>query len=332
MGTRQMEEIIGRILTDARFREDFEKDKEEVLKDYELTDNEKATLGGLTYSSLHAAILRLVEPMRREKMDWTDYAVGIIGILFSVAVLLVLGYIYWRLHGEETRTFSLWSIGDARWLEVLFWSVFTSLSRGVLELGFEMGIDQQFQKRRLFIFLVSVFQNSIMALATVLVVLNLGVSFGGVTLSLKDTSMEIVIGLTIISAVFAKNTGELLWSVSNWLLRAVKSKLAVEEEGREVLRMVRSVSIFVQNMNAENFRDRADERRTALERKLENVENLIVDGKYRTAMDKLIDDIRLKTDGECGGDPQDDWIVHGKSLELCRRIDDIIGELQKLVG
>jgi hypothetical protein len=332
-----MEQIIGRILTDAEFRNAFEKGKDQALKEYAhtLTDEERATLRALTYDSLKVFVQRLVEPMRRERMDRSDYIVGILGILFGVVALGVLGYIYLQRHGGMGENFTLWSKGDARWLELLFWSAFTTLSRGVLGMGIVMGFEQQFQKRQVFTFLVSVFQNAVMALAAVMVVLNFGVSFGAVTLSLKDASMEIVIGLTIISTIFAQQTGDLLASVADWLARVVKSKLAAEEEGREALRMVRSVGAFVQNLNAGNFHapERVDELRARLDRKLEEVERLIVDGKYRAAMDKLTDDIRTRTDGDSGGDPQDDWIVKREArLELCRRIDDLIHELQKMVG
>lgn len=337
MSTQTMEQIIGRILTDAEFRKDFEKNKEQALREYhqDLTEEEKATLQALTYNSLQAFVRRLVEPMRREKMDRSDYVVGITGITVGIALLVGLVYLYWRLHGGLGATFSLWREGDAKWLEVLFWSAFTTLSRGVLDIGIVMGFEQQFQKRRVFTFLVPVFQNAVMSLAAVMVILNLGISFGDVGLSLKNVSMEIVIGLTILTTIFAQKTGELLFNVSDWLVRTVRSKLAVEEKGRETLRMTRSIATFVQNLNAENFRDpaKADEDRVKLDKKLEEVERLIVDGKYRAAMDKLTDDIRPKADGACGGDPKDDWVTQEKSqLELCRRIDDLIGELQRLVG
>lgn len=223
MSTQTMEQIIGHVLTDVNFRKAFEKDKEQALEKHahDLTNEERTALQRLTYEKVQAFVQQLVEPM-----DRTDYAVGSMGIAVGIAVLLGLVYLYWQLHGGEVETFRLWSMGDARWwLEIVFWSAFVALSRAMFGIGYEMGVLQQFQKRRLPTFLGGLFQNSVLSLAAVMVLLNLGISLGDLTLSLKATGMEFVIALTIITTVFAQQTGDFLASIFDRVVDAARGTM-----------------------------------------------------------------------------------------------------------
>lgn len=76
----------------------------------------------------------------------------------------------------------------------------------------------------------------------------------------------------------------------------------------------------------------ADQRLHALQEKLDEVQALIDAGEYQTAIDKLEKDIRPKTDGCVGGNPNNDWITDCDiQVILIGTIDGLIAQLQELV-
>ena len=80
------------------------------------------------------------------------------------------------------------------------------------------------------------------------------------------------------------------------------------------------------------FSNRPGQRKNALGRKLEAVVGMIDRGEYQNAIDKLLDDIRIKADGSLGSDPTDDWITDPDvQQEVCSMIDELVSYIRTLM-
>ncbi len=90
---------------------------------------------------------------------------------------------------------------------------------------------------------------------------------------------------------------------------------------------------YIENIPADVFSgDQAEQQRNALSEKLAEVQALIDAGDYSTALDKLQHDIRPKTDGCFGGNPNNDWITDCETQEmLLNIIDCMIAQIQELL-
>jgi hypothetical protein len=159
-----------------------------------------------------------------EASDWSDYMVGTVYTILGVAFAIWLGRLYWEVHGGNIDTFSFWTTNDKKWLEVLFWSFFTAHAWNMTDAAYAMW-NRDFQKRYIWAYVSRIFEAPPISLALVFVVMNLGVAFGGATISLKEAPILVVIAFAIISAYFSRQTVEALQSVAIWLSNLVRSKL-----------------------------------------------------------------------------------------------------------
>lgn len=105
-----------------------------------------------------------------------------------------------------------------------------------------------------------------------------------------------------------------------WVVRVRGPRQAVEE-----------LNNYIQDLPDGVFEGPAGNRRNALHNKLEAVIELIADGQYEEAIDKLQHDVRAKADGSVDGNPKDDWITDPAARQqICAMINDIIAYLESL--
>jgi parallel beta-helix repeat protein len=85
------------------------------------------------------------------------------------------------------------------------------------------------------------------------------------------------------------------------------------------------IDLYLQDLPEDTFKNNPAQRKNALHNKLLEVQELIENGEYQEAIDKLTHDIMAKMDG----DLKNDWITdEDEQSELC----EIIGELIKNLG
>ncbi len=84
---------------------------------------------------------------------------------------------------------------------------------------------------------------------------------------------------------------------------------------------------YILGLDDDCFKNNADNRKNALVNKLEEVRTMINDGDYEGAIDKLLNDIRPKMDGE----GKNDWIICEEAQnDLTGMIDELIEYLESL--
>jgi hypothetical protein len=77
------------------------------------------------------------------------------------------------------------------------------------------------------------------------------------------------------------------------------------------------------------FKPPAAEKKNAFADKLNLVGRQIADLDYRGAMKQLQNDLRIRTDGYLGGNPEDDWIIDSNAqIQVCGMIDELIANLE----
>jgi hypothetical protein len=82
---------------------------------------------------------------------------------------------------------------------------------------------------------------------------------------------------------------------------------------------------YILDLPDECFKNNADQRKNALVNKLEEVRQMMLDGDYQGAIDKLKNDIRPKMDGE----GKNDWIICEEAQnDLTEMIDELIEYLE----
>ncbi len=85
---------------------------------------------------------------------------------------------------------------------------------------------------------------------------------------------------------------------------------------------------YILGLPDDAFKNNPDQRKNALVNKLEEVRQMILDGDYEEAIDKLENDIRPKMDGE----GKNDWIIDPQAQEdLMDMIDELIEYLESLL-
>ncbi|MEE9151551.1 MAG: hypothetical protein V3U20_06945, partial [Thermoplasmata archaeon] len=85
---------------------------------------------------------------------------------------------------------------------------------------------------------------------------------------------------------------------------------------------------YILGLPDECFKNNAEQRKNALVNKLEEVRQMMIDGDYQGAIDKLTNDIRPKMDGE----GKNDWIIcKNAQQDLTRMIDQLIEYLESLL-
>lgn len=79
---------------------------------------------------------------------------------------------------------------------------------------------------------------------------------------------------------------------------------------------------FLHDLPAACFRGQAPQRQNALSQKLAAVKQLLATGDVLTAVEKLTDDIRAKSDGWIDGYPNNDWVIEEQAQgKLCSMLD-----------
>ncbi len=167
-----------------------------------------------------------------EASDWSDYAIGTLFVAIGTVLAVLLGWFYWNVHGGSVDNFSLWAVGDKKWLEVLFWSFFTVHAWNITDSASAIW-DGKFQKRFVWFYIGRMFETPPISLALVFIVINLGVAFGDTTISLKEAPIIVIIAFAIVSAYFSREAVDTLQEVAKWFIKQVKGKLNPEEEPQD---------------------------------------------------------------------------------------------------
>lgn len=168
----------------------------------------------------------------QEGMDISDYTVGLIYVLISLAVLIWLISFYWKLHGSDIDSFAFWETGAKKWFEILFWALFGSIAQNTGWGAFKIS-KRNFQKREVLLQFARIVEAPFISLALIFILFNIGVSFGDATVSLSDVPITIVIAFTIIASFFAWRTKDALDQVAIWFIEQVKERLGVKAEDDE---------------------------------------------------------------------------------------------------
>jgi hypothetical protein len=92
---------------------------------------------------------------------------------------------------------------------------------------------------------------------------------------------------------------------------------------------VREIDDCIQGLADEAFKPPASEQKKAFTSKLNAIGKEIVNEKYHDAMNQLQNDVRVRTDGYLGGNPEDDWITDSNAqIQVCGMIDELIANLE----
>jgi hypothetical protein len=91
----------------------------------------------------------------------------------------------------------------------------------------------------------------------------------------------------------------------------------------------KKIDSYIQGLADGAFKPPASEQKIAFTTKLNAIGEQIVNKNYQDAINLLQNDLRVRTDGYLGGDPEDDWITDSKAQEqVCGMIDELISKLQ----
>jgi outer membrane protein assembly factor BamB len=111
------------------------------------------------------------------------------------------------------------------------------------------------------------------------------------------------------------------------ILIRVTEKLICLQNANGPMDLLDKIIEYILGLDDECFKNNADNRKNALVNKLEAVRQMIIDGDYEGAIDKLINDIRPKMDGE----GKNDWIIcENAQNDLTGMIDELIEYLESL--
>jgi len=91
------------------------------------------------------------------------------------------------------------------------------------------------------------------------------------------------------------------------------------------------LNAYIGALPAGAFRGQAEQRKNALEQKIEATQTIISRSQYGAAINKLTNDLYAKADGSLGGKASDDWISSpGAQRDISHMLDDIIAYLRSL--
>lgn len=95
--------------------------------------------------------------------------------------------------------------------------------------------------------------------------------------------------------------------------------------------VVQILDDYIQALADDAFNKHADKRREILGNWLDDIADLIADGLYDEAEDRLVHNIRAKADGSVDGNPHNDWIVDPDAQQvICDMVDEIVDYLNSL--
>jgi hypothetical protein len=93
--------------------------------------------------------------------------------------------------------------------------------------------------------------------------------------------------------------------------------------------LAREINSYIQGLADGAFRPPASERKNVFSDMLTTIGRSIENKDYQSAIDQLQNDVRIRTDGYLGGNPDDDWILNSKAQDqICDMIDELIDTLQ----
>lgn len=93
-------------------------------------------------------------------------------------------------------------------------------------------------------------------------------------------------------------------------------------------RAIKSLNDYIQDLSDEAFKNNPEQRKNALENKLNGVWSKIDNQEYQEAINKLQNDIRAKADGD---KKAQDWIIDPEAQqEICRMVDELIAYVNSL--
>jgi outer membrane protein assembly factor BamB len=111
------------------------------------------------------------------------------------------------------------------------------------------------------------------------------------------------------------------------VLIRVKNNLICLENDFDPMDLLDKIIEYILGLDDDCFKNNADNRKNALVNKLEEVRAMINNGDYEAAIDKLVNDIRPKMDGE----GKNDWIIcEDAQDDLTGMIDQLIDYLESL--
>ena len=164
---------------------------------------------------------QLLMPSPQDPVDWSDYFVGSLYVTMGVGFAVLIAWFYWYMHGGSLDTFSVWSTGDKKWLEVIFWSFFTKHAWNITDVSYEMA-HMRFQKRYVWVYISQTFEAPPISLSLVYILVNFGVTISSITLSLEEVPIEMIIALAVISSYFSREAVSALQKAASWLFEVKK--------------------------------------------------------------------------------------------------------------
>jgi hypothetical protein len=91
----------------------------------------------------------------------------------------------------------------------------------------------------------------------------------------------------------------------------------------------KEIDNYIQGLADGAFKPPASEQKSAFADRLGAIGEQIVNKNYEDAINQLQNEVRVRTDGSLGGDPEDDWITDPLAQEqVCGMIDELISNLQ----
>jgi hypothetical protein len=98
---------------------------------------------------------------------------------------------------------------------------------------------------------------------------------------------------------------------------------------------LQDLDLYIQGLSVNAFKHPANQRKKTLGQKIHAVEQMLMADNYMGAIQKLSNDLQTKCDDQLGGHPKNkknDWIIDIEAQEeICRKIEDLIAYLEKLL-
>ncbi len=99
----------------------------------------------------------------------------------------------------------------------------------------------------------------------------------------------------------------------------------INQDGWEIQGAIERLDIYIQNLPEVAFKNNPIQRKKTFSNKLTEVLQLINEGEYQDAINKLQNDIRAKADGFIDGNLENDWIIDAEAQqEIIAMVDTII--------
>jgi hypothetical protein len=147
------------------------------------------------------------------------------------------------------------------------------------------------------------------------------------SINAQDGSVEWVYdseGKRVSSPLVADLDGDGLAEI---VIRVKENIICLQNKQVDPMDLLDKIIEYILGLDDDCFKNNADNRKNALVNKLEEVRDMINNGDYDGAIDKLINDIRPKMDGE----GKNDWIIcEDAQNDLTGMIDQLIEYLQSL--